>query len=64
MGSQDMLSQISKDRRQLVTFCHMLAEKMTSQFGDDIDVNALWGVGCTDKASQIGQYTFGNFCLC
>jgi len=36
-----MLFQSSKDRRQLVTFCHILAEKMTSQFGDDIDVDAF-----------------------
>ncbi len=42
MGSRDMLSQSSNGRRQLVTFCHMLVEKMSSQFGDGIDVDAFW----------------------
>ena len=55
MDSQDMLSQSSKGRRQLVTFCHMLAEEMPSQFGDGLDVDAFGGIGCTDEASQSGN---------
>src|SRR6218665_3095275 len=50
MGSQNMLSQGSKGKRQLVTFSHMLAEGIPSQFRDGIDVDAFGGVGCTDKA--------------
>src|SRR6218665_24490 len=63
MDSQDMLSQDSKGKRQLVTFCHMLAEEIPSQFRDGIDADAFGGVGCTDKASQIGQHTVSHFCL-
>jgi len=63
MDSQDMLSQDSKGKRQLVTFCHMLAEEIPSQFRDGIDADAFGGVGCTDKASQIGQHSVSHFCL-
>src|SRR6218665_1079099 len=63
MDSQDMLSQGSKGKRQLVTFCNMLAEEIPSQFRDGIDVDAFGGVGCTDKASQIGQRSVSHFCL-
>src|SRR6218665_2731249 len=41
MDSQNMLSQGSKGKRQLVTFCHMLAEEIPSQFRDGIDVDAF-----------------------
>src|SRR6218665_3221903 len=47
MDSQDMLSQGSKGRRQLVTFCHMLAEKTPPQFRDGIDADAVGGVYAT-----------------
>src|SRR6218665_1107628 len=40
MYSQDMLSQGLKGKRQLVTFCHMLAQEIPSQFRDDIHVDA------------------------
>src|SRR6218665_2561839 len=60
MGSRDMLSPSSNGRRQLVTFCHMLVEKMSSQIGDGFDADAFDEVGCTDKASQIGPHSFSN----
>src|SRR6218665_1643335 len=41
MDSQGMLSQGSKSKRQLVTFCHMLAEEILSQFRDGIDADAF-----------------------
>jgi len=63
MNSQDMFSQGSKVRRQLVTFCHIVAEEKPSQFRDGIDVDVLGGVGCTDKASQIDQHSVSHFCL-
>src|SRR6218665_2489000 len=58
MDSQDMLSQGSKSKRQLVTFCHMLAEEIPLQFRDVIDADAFGGAGCTNKASQIGQHAY------
>src|SRR6218665_2423897 len=41
MVSQDMLSQGSKGKRQLVTFCHMIAEEIPLQFKDGIDADAF-----------------------
>jgi hypothetical protein len=51
MDAEEMLSQSSKGRRKLVTFCHMFAEEMSSQFGYGRDVDASGGVGWTNKAS-------------